>query len=183
MIVQDEVGLIAWTGMGLVALGFAYVVSQAGKPADAAQAQAAYAKFNRLRTWLFFGLLVLGIVIAYVTLWPYPIPRQHAPLQAAHVVDVASQQWSWTLSSTRLKADEPIEFRVTSADVNHGFAIYAPDDRIVIQTQAMPGFTNKILHTFHEPGKYKIMCLEYCGLAHHGMVSEFEVVAAEGDRQ
>jgi heme/copper-type cytochrome/quinol oxidase subunit 2 len=25
-----------------------------------------------------------------------------------------------------------------------------------------------------------VLCLEYCGLAHHGMNSEFEVTAAKG---
>jgi len=182
VIVQNEIASIAWAGMGLVALGFAYVVSQAGRPSDAAQAQAAYASSNRLRRWLFAGLLIIGIGVSYATLRHFPIPRQHAQLQAAQVVDVVSRQWSWTLSAAQIKADVPIEFRVTSDDVNHGFAVYAPDDRIVVQTQAMPGFTNKILHTFHDPGKYRILCLEYCGLAHHGMLGEFDVVAADGAR-
>jgi cytochrome c oxidase subunit 2 len=85
------------------------------------------------------------------------------------------------LSSNRFTAGVPVEFRVTSADVNHGFAIYGPDDRIVTQTQAMPGFTNRLVHTFAAPGRYRVLCLEYCGLAHHGMLAEFEVVA-KGDR-
>ena len=72
-----------------------------------------------------------------------------------------------------------MQFNVTSLDVNHGFAIYDPNDRIVTQAQAMPGFTNRLLYTFKEPGKYRVMCLEYCGLAHHAMVAEFEVVAAD----
>ncbi|MBS0570042.1 MAG: cytochrome oxidase, partial [Proteobacteria bacterium] len=83
-------------------------------------------------------------------------------------------------SNTTLTAGSPVEFRVTSADVNHGFAIYAPDGRIAIQTQAMPGFTNKILYTFTQPGTYKVMCLEYCGLGHAPMTAQFEVVAAQG---
>ena len=182
MILQNEIWLITLTGMGLVTLGFIYVISQAGKPADAAQTQKAYATSNRLRRWLFVALFVLGVGVSYATLRHFPIPRQHAPLQAAQVVDVVARQWAWKLSATQLKVDVPVEFRVTSADVNHGFAIYAPDDRIVIQTQAMPGFTNKILYTFREPGKYRILCLEYCGLAHHGMTGQFEVVAADGDR-
>jgi cytochrome c oxidase subunit 2 len=102
-------------------------------------------------------------------------------LQAAQVVDVVGHQWTWDVSQTHLKVGEPVEFRVTASDVNHGFAIYAPDGRIVIQTQAMPGFTNKILYTFQTPGTYRIMCLEYCGVAHHGMTAELEVAAA-GDK-
>ena len=41
----------------------------------------------------------------------------------------------------------------------------------------MPGVTNRLVHTFTQPGKYRILCLEYCGLAHHGMILEFDVVA------
>lgn len=95
---------------------------------------------------------------------------------------MVAHQWYWQLSRKQVEAGVPVEFRVTSADVNHGFAIYAPDDRIVIQTQAMPGFTNKMLHTFRQPGTYRILCLEYCGLDHHGMMTEIKVVAAKGDQ-
>jgi cytochrome c oxidase subunit 2 len=77
-------------------------------------------------------------------------------------------------------AGSPVEFRVTSKDVNHDFAVYAPDGRIATQTQAMPGFTNKIVYTFTQPGTYKVMCLEYCGIGHAPMTSEIKVVAAGG---
>jgi cytochrome c oxidase subunit 2 len=50
--------------------------------------------------------------------------------------------------------------------------------QMLAQIQAMPGFTNKVRHRFTEPGKYKILCMEYCGLAHHGMVADFDVAAA-----
>ena len=56
-------------------------------------------------------------------------------------------------------------------DVNHGFAIYAADGRIVTQTQAMPGFVNRLVYRLLEPGRYRVLCLEYCGLAHHGMTA------------
>jgi cytochrome c oxidase subunit 2 len=61
--------------------------------------------------------------------------------------------------------------------VNHGFALYDDQLHLLAQIQAMPGFTNKVRHRFTAPGKYKILCMEYCGLAHHGMVADFEVVA------
>lgn len=180
MTFQNEIWLITLSGMGLIALGFLYVISQAGKPANATQTEKAHRAFDVLRRWLFVALLVLGIVVSYKTLWHFPIPPQNAPLQAEQVVKVVAYQWRWDLSETRIKAGVPIEFRVTSADVNHGFAIYDPDDHLVAQTQAMPGFENKILHTFQQPGIYRILCLEYCGVAHHGMISQFEVVSSRG---
>ena len=179
MILQNVIWGITLTGMGLVALGFVYAIAQAGRPADATEAARANRNSTTLRRSLFLALLLLGIGIAWASLRPFPIPLQHAPLQAAQVVDVVGHQWTWDVSQTRLTAGEPVEFRVTASDVNHGFAIYAPDGRIVIQTQAMPGFTNKILYTFRTPGTYRIMCLEYCGVAHNGMTAEFDVAARE----
>lgn len=177
MIFQNAIWLIALVGMGLVALGFIYVIVQAGKPADTAESERAHRTSNVLRRWLFVVLLIGFIVVSYATLHRFPLPLQHGPLQAAQVVNVVGHQWSWELSTTQIEAGVPIEFRVTSADVNHGFAIYAPDGRIVTQTQAMPGYTNKILYTFDQPGTYTIRCLEYCGLAHHVMTAELNVVA------
>jgi heme/copper-type cytochrome/quinol oxidase subunit 2 len=42
----------------------------------------------------------------------------------------------------------PVEFQVTSADVNHGFGIYDRSGRLLAQTQAMPGITNRLVYTF-----------------------------------
>jgi len=35
----------------------------------------------------------------------------------------------------------------------------------------MPGMeaATTLVHTFKEPGEYKIRCLEYCGIVHHAM--------------
>lgn len=178
--VQNEIWLITLTGLGLVTLGFLYVIMQTGKQADVSGVQKTS---NAIRRWWFWTLIIAGIGIALASLKPFPIPVQNRPLQAAQVVNVVGYQWYWTLSETQLTAGIPVEFRVTSADVNHGFAIYDPSGRIVIQTQAMPYYTNKLLYSFRAPGIYRVLCLEYCGLAHHAMAAQFTVVAAEaGDR-
>jgi cytochrome c oxidase subunit 2 len=173
------VWLISLAGMGLVALVFIYVISQAGKAADAAQVQK---KAYAIRRWWFIALLIFGVGVTYASLQPFPIADQNAQLQNAQIVEVVGHQWFWDLSQHQVKAGTTVEFHVTSADVNHGFAIYGPNELIVAQTQAMPGFTNRLVHTFAQPGKYRVLCLEYCGLAHHGMASEFEVVADQGER-
>ncbi len=72
----------------------------------------------------------------------------------------------------------PVEFRVTAGDVNHGMGVYDETLRLLVQVQAMPGFTNRLVYTFAEPGTYRLLCLEYCGLAHHGMIAELKVTAA-----
>ena len=180
MIFQDSVWAIALVGMGLVALGFIHVIRQAGKPADDDATRKAARTSNVLRRWLFGALLIVFVGGTYATLHNFPIPPQHVPLGIHQVVDVAGQQWSWEVKPNTVRAGSPVEFRVTSKDVNHGFAIYAPNGRIATQTQAMPGFTNKLVHTFTQPGTYTLMCLEYCGIGHAPMTTELTVVAAGG---
>lgn len=180
MIAQDKIWMLTLAGIGLVALAFIHVIANAGKPADSALVQkSAYA----IRRWWFLALVLVGAGVAYATLKPFPIGDQSAQSQTAQIVDAVGRQWSWQLSKSQLKAGVPVQFNVTSADVNHGFAIYGPNDRIVTQVQAMPGFTNRLLYTFTEPGKYRVLCLEYCGVAHHGMAAEFDVVAADNGGQ
>ena len=176
MITQDAVWVWTLAGIGVVALTFVYVIAHSGKQADSEQVtRKAYA----IRRWWFAALVVLGVGVAYASLKPFPIGDQRAQSQSAQIVNAVGRQWSWELSQNRVKAGTPVQFNVTSLDVNHGFAIYGPNERILTQTQAMPGFTNRLLYTFNEVGKYRVMCLEYCGLAHHAMVAEFEVVAAD----
>jgi cytochrome c oxidase subunit 2 len=173
MTVQSEVWWATLAGIGLVALAFAYAIARSRIPADAAKVQK---KAYVIRRWWFLSLALLGVGVTWASLRQFPIPDQAASLAGAQVVKAVGHQWQWDLSRTRVTAGVPVEFEVTSGDVNHGFAIYGPDQRIVTQTQAMPGFTNRLLYTFAVPGKYRVLCLEYCGLAHHGMEAEFEVV-------
>lgn len=188
MIYQNVVWVIALVGMGIVALGFLYVILQVGRPADADAVRGIHQRSGRWRLVLFVLLLIGFFAGSYATLHRFPIPPQSGPLAAKQVVNVVGRQWSWQINLEgqppggvlRLVTDSPVEFRVTSADVNHGFAIYAPDGRIVIQTQAMPGFDNRILHTFTTPGKYRAMCLEYCGVGHAPMVTEFDLASPTG---
>ena len=77
----------------------------------------------------------------------------------------------WDLDQSEVVAGEPVEFRVTSADVNHGFGVYDATGVLVAQTQAMPGYVNRLTHVFETPGTYQVLCLEYCGLVHHNMTT------------
>lgn len=181
MTLQDVVWTIALVGMGLVALGFIHVIIQAGKPADDAATRKSAHTAHALQAWLFVILLIGFVVGSWATLRHFPIPSQQGALAAKQVVDVVGRQWSWQMTPATVKAGSPVEFRVTSDDVNHGFAIYSPDEgHILTQVQAMPGYTNKLLYTFTKPGTYVVQCLEYCGLGHAPMKTTLEVVAAGG---
>lgn len=177
MILQNVVWTVWLIGAALIALGFIFVIVQAGKPADAGAGEKSVHTSHVLQGWLFAVLLVAFFVGSWATLHRFPLPPQHRPLGAAQVVDVVGRQWSWQITPATVQNNSVVEFRVTSDDVNHGFAIYAPDGRIVTQTQAMPGYTNKLLYRFEQPGTYTVQCLEYCGLGHAPMKTTLEVVA------
>ena len=129
----------------------------------------------RLRTKLFVLILLIIVpVIGYtLTLMPYSSMRETS--EATKSVHAVGYQWYWKIDDLTAKVGEPVLYQVTSADVNHGFGVYDADLNVIAQTQAMPGYINKLLVTYPRPGKYRILCLEYCGLAHHAMISEITV--------
>ncbi len=165
--------------MGALAAVFAWVA--VGANVALANYGPAIASAYRMRTWL-FGIAVLVLIAAnYRTLGELPYLSSLTPLPAAAVqsVEAVGEQWSWTVEPNNFVVGQTAEFHVTSKDVNHGFAIYDPGMHIVAQVQAMPGYTNVLRYTFTEPGTYQVLCLEYCGLAHHEMKTEIKVAASK----
>lgn len=130
-----------------------------------------------LRRRLFYvtGVLVLIIFAASVRWLPYAFIREPVMGRPAVTIRVLAQQWAWTLSRDKIPAGVPIEFDVTSGDVNHGFGVYDSQGHLVAQTQAMPGYTNRLIFTFAQPGIYDLRCLELCGTPHFLMESAITV--------
>jgi cytochrome c oxidase subunit II len=175
--IQDVVWSVSIILMGALALVFIWVATGAsvaianyGPVIDAAY---------RLRVWLFGLALIVLIGTNYKTLGelPYINTQPQLPAAAVQPAQVIAEQWSWTITPSTFKVGQTAEFHVTSGDVNHGFALYDPEFRIVAETQAMPGYTNVLRYTFTEPGTYQVLCLEYCGVAHHVMKAEIKVAA------
>ena len=85
---------------------------------------------------------------------------------------------AWVLFAAtpdQVRAGTPVRFDVTSVDVTHAFGLLDTDGHLVGSVQAMPGYHNDLDLTFHTPGVYRILCLEYCGLDHHVMQASFTV--------
>src|SRR3989338_8763659 len=169
---QQTAWLLTLAVVGAFTAVFLWVAFTAQGSADYARVAS---KAGRARRLWFWALILGGVAAAGMTLPLMPYPRAEAAPGDVQVVTATGRQGEWTLSAATVKAGRPVEFRVTSADVNHGFAIYDDKLKIVAQTQAMPGYVNRLRHTFAEPGRYRILCLEYCGLVHHDMAAEFVV--------
>jgi cytochrome c oxidase subunit 2 len=153
---------------------FAGVARSAGNSGNVDDIASATARWRRTILWT-LGLLFVPVIGYSLTKMPY---SSDGPSNVI-VVDATGHQWAWTITPDTVPAGQPVEIRVTGADVNHGFGLYDASDRLITQTQAMPGFTNIIRHTFTSPGTYRILCLEYCGLGHHTMFSQLVVIAAK----
>ena len=68
-----------------------------------------------------------------------------------------------------------IRFRLTSADVTHGFMIAGTN----ANTMLVPGYISQFTTVFARPGDYLIVCHELCGTGHHVMSGRLMVEAAK----
>jgi len=142
-----------------------------------------------LKKRFFFFIMLTAVLLILLTITipksPYFLFTDKSP---SKVVFVDTRQFNFIMSyqaidpknnssgeAIELPVDKPVEFRVTSLDVNHGFGIYDQHSHLITQTQAMPGYVNRLRWKFTEPGTYKVLCLEYCGLGHPAMSSSFIV--------
>ena len=127
------------------------------------------------------GVYVLAIATVFLVFWAFTLPFvpvvSFGKLQPTQYVAVQAQQFTWTLNSTKVIANQPVEFMVTSKDTTHGFGVYNSNGTLLMQEQVMPGYENNFIYTFTEPGVYTIRCLEYCGFGHPTMVTSFTVVS------
>jgi cytochrome c oxidase subunit 2 len=162
---------------GLWTLIWGAVVLRAGRAVPYPELAPRVARLRR-RLFFVFGIAVMVIFAISMRGLPYPASRLAALGQPEVTVDVAGLQWTWQLSRSEVPAGKVVEFAVTAADVNHGIGIYDRRGALLAQVQAMPGRTNRLLYRFSEPGEYQLRCLEYCGVAHHVMVSPLTVTAS-----
>lgn len=149
---------------------FALVARQAN--ADIPLERVRDSAYRLRRPWFAFLIVLLGSAIgASLFLLPYA-PGSDARAE----VKVSGGQFYWSMNPAQVPAGTEVEFDVTSVDVNHGFGIYDPRGRLLGSVQAMPGYHNDLVLELDQQGSYLISCLEFCGVKHHEMMREFEVV-------
>ena len=123
------------------------------------------------RRWFLVVAVVLVALLA-ATIWFTPYGKS-TPADA-QIVNVSAQQFFWQIKPSRVTVNRPVAFVTRSEDVNHGFGIFK-GHKFIAQIQVMPGASSTLIHTFHETGTYTVLCLEFCGVNHSGMVTTFEV--------
>ncbi|WIG60172.1 MAG: Cytochrome c oxidase polypeptide II [Ktedonobacterales bacterium] len=100
-------------------------------------------------------------------------------------VNVTGEQWLWDFSypdsnnvgtsQLELVVNKPVEFSITSIDVQHSFWIPA----LGIKQDAVPGETTHISATPNTIGTFPIRCAELCGLYHAYMETVVHVVSQD----
>jgi cytochrome c oxidase subunit II len=80
-------------------------------------------------------------------------------------VRMVALMFAFVPAEVRVPAGRPVRFRLTSADVTHGFMISGTN----ANTMVMPGYISQFTTVFRRPGDYLIVCHEFCGNGHHVM--------------
>ncbi len=169
----------------IIVIVVAWIGYSTGAPADVDVKRA----YKLRRVFFITGVVaVLGLLAGTISRSPYA----KASARADRVVYVATRQFEFVFSDEpitnaadltqvrridqlEIPAGTLVEFRVTSLDVNHGFGLYGPQRQIIAQTQAMPGYFNRLLVRLTEPAQYQVLCLEYCAAGHHLMQTRLTV--------
>lgn len=95
----------------------------------------------------------------------YEIPKVNKIDEKTYQVFAVAQMWQFQPSEISVPAGSEVDFFLTSKDVLHGFHIYEKN----VNMMAVYGGINKTTVKFDEPGIYKIVCHEYCGVGHQNM--------------
>lgn len=90
-------------------------------------------------------------------------------------VRLIAQQYDFVPRCVQVPVGTPVKFRLTSADVVHGFLL--PDTNV--NTMIVPGFVAEVRTRFANEGEYTMPCHEFCGLGHHAMWAHVRVVSTE----
>ena len=107
--------------------------------------------------------------------------RQETPPSEALDVYVMGKKWMWkfaypdgpnSINVLRVPAGRPVRLLMTSRDVIHSF--YVPEFRI--KKDVLPGRYTQTWFNAVEPGRYQILCAEYCGAGHSIMRGEVIVL-------
>lgn len=127
---------------------------------------------HREKGWL--GIVIGFLVITLLgTILLVPYGESAGP--DGQVVTVVARQFGFTITPAKVAQDRPVEFRMTSEDTNHGFAVTTQDNKLLAQAQIIPEHTQHLVYTFDDPGIYRVICFEFCGVGHHIMAAQIEV--------
>ncbi|HEY2731697.1 MAG TPA: cytochrome c oxidase subunit II [Polyangia bacterium] len=133
-----------------------------------------------------FELGVIGVPLFFFLLWFVQGYRDYVwyTTPPANTMDiyVMAKKWMWKFSyggggpnaigTIHVPANRPVRLLMTSRDVIHSF--FVPDFRI--KQDVLPGRYTETWFEATKPGRYQILCSQYCGTWHSQMWGEIVVM-------
>ncbi|HET9159498.1 MAG TPA: cytochrome c oxidase subunit II [Caulobacteraceae bacterium] len=133
-------------------------------------------------SWAAIPFLVTIGFFAYAAWMTFGL---HRPPRDALTINVVAKQWMWKfqhpegqreIDDLHVPAGQPVRLVMTSQDAIH--SLYLPELRI--KQDVLPGRYTQLWFTADRPGVYRILCSQFCGFDHSGMIGRF-VVETPGD--
>jgi cytochrome c oxidase subunit 2 len=129
------------------------------------------------------ALFLVILTIASLAVWGDEHSVQKDPLR----LDVTGYQFGWQFSLPQygvknldgvtdimaLPVDRPVYVSERSPDVIHSF--WVPEFRD--KQDAVPGLVTHMEFTTRTIGTYRVICTEFCGVGHSGMVAKIRIVS------
>jgi cytochrome c oxidase subunit II len=153
------------------------------------------------RRWLFVMVAMLGVMLAIIVLTG--VSQMLHPLSDVETINPATlhlqgefvesnlgsavepdgsitvrmiaEQYMFVPQCAVVPAATSVQFRLTSADVTHGFFVQSTNTNAMV----VPGYITSVSTNFEHPGNYEMPCDEFCGFGHHAMAARVVVVPKE----
>ena len=153
---------------------------------------------NTEHRWLFVMAVMLGVMLAVIVLTG--VSQMLHPLSDVETIDPATlhlqgefvesnlgsavepdgsitvrliaEQYMFVPQCAIVPSATPVRFRLTSADVTHGFFVQSTNTNAMV----VPGYISNVTTSFAHPGNYEMPCDEFCGFGHHAMAARVLVL-------
>lgn len=86
-------------------------------------------------------------------------------------VHLIAKMWAFEPHTIRLPVGSTLDIFATSMDVTHGIHIAGTN----VNVMAVPSVVSQAQVQFDRPGKYSLVCHEYCGVGHQEMLGVIEI--------
>ncbi len=174
MYVTDSIRLSYFIYAALVAFFFIWFIFKVRKPAKDHYEEKEKGMDKREFRFL-MGLTFVMVVFFLLTLTDV-VPWQkwrlwsNPNVSKTFNISVADYQFKLPDNPMTFKKGEFVEFVATTSDVTYGFGVFRKDGTMVFQFSVLPGYKNRYVWNFAEPGDYDIRSTEYSGPKHSNMV-------------
>lgn len=148
------------------------------------------------KIWLSFGILTLAVFLIIVGINAFQMghhPPSHIatinyekvdvtpPFNNPGLTKVANNEYQLVIVASAFsyvpqKIEIPkgaiVHIKATTKDVVHGFEVAGTNINMMLE----PGYISEYTQQFNKPGKFLVICNEYCGAGHHLMFANIEVI-------